>query len=326
MSPTQSQQLVGHAAEVTPGTFVPPTAYIPGIATPQTQTKYAAPAQSRGTRSQVVDAIVGESVGFQFAAELIPEVLSTEISSWFGQGADAKTASGAAITHTLSPQPLQNSLSYELDSDAVTQKLARRFSGCKVDEMVLKATNQSLATLQFTMKALLEATPATPGAVSNPTPTITTLQPMDFSLLAALYNGSSTSQLMDLTITAQNNVQEVYASNGLLTPGRLQETLRKVTVNTSLDFLDATFYADWFGGRNITRPIVVTLSNPSILIPTTATPYSIAFSLPRLRANGTYNLSSSSDVLQQAIDFSATLGTGGELGAVIINSETSVLS
>lgn len=326
MSPIQSLEVIGFATESTYGTFVPPAIFVPGTGQVNTNTKLVRPDQSRGTRAQVVDAIVGLETGAQISAEYIPEVLSSLIACWFGTGSDAKSNAGAAFTHALTPKNALPSLSTEIDHDVVSQVLARQVAGCLVDQITLRATNQALATMETQLIGQRELTPATAGTPSNPTPTISTLQPMDFSLLAATYKGAATAQLMDVTLTLMNHVQRVFATNQKLYVVRLVPTKREVGLQTTLDFLDTTFYNDWFAGNKTAGPgLVLTLTSPTV-IPTTAVPYSSAFTIPGIRPNGAYGLQSASDVLNQQLSWSVTQQGANEISASLVNSEAATLA
>jgi hypothetical protein len=291
-----------------------------------TNTKLARPVQSRGTRSQVIDAIVGLETGVTLVGELIPEVMSSLVAAWFGTGSDVVTGSaGTGYTHTMTPKNALPSLSVECDYDLFTQVLARRITGCMVDQVILRATNQALATLEAQLIGQRESTPATPGTPSNPTPAITTLQPLDFSLLAATYKGSATTQLIDLTLTLMNHVQRVFSNNSQLYIVRLVPTLREIGLTTTLDFLDTNFYSDLIAGTKPASGIVLTMTTTTN-IAGASNPYQVQFTLPGVRANGTYTLNDANQVLQQQIAWSITQSGANEVSASWVNSESAALA
>lgn len=330
MSPTQSLQIIGFKKEVTANTFVAPTKFIPGTAQPNTTRTSTKPAQSRGTRSQVIDVITQLSEGIQVSFELIPEVVSELIAAWFGHGSDAISGSGA-ISHTLTPQPSLDTYSFEVDSDIYTQVLARQFAGNKIDQLALTYQASQLVTAQVTTVGTKEQTPATPGLPSNPTPALSTLVPMSFDLMAATLAGTATTQLISATLTCANQCQPVYASNNSLSPARVQETQRAITLSTTLDFLDTTFYELWATSEGSTGYVgagglVLSLVS-NINIPTTSTPYKVQFTLPNLRPQDQYGLQAASDVLQQSMNWSITQGASAdEISGLIVNSETGALA
>lgn len=332
MSPTQSLQVIGFSKEVTAGTFVAPTKFIPGTATPNTNISVTQPQQSRGTRSQVLDVPTAIGSGLQVSCELIPEVISSLIAGWFGTGSDVVTGSaGAGYTHTLTPQSALPSWSFEIDNDIYTQILARQFVYNLIDQLTLTYQAQQIVTAQFQTVGQREITPATPGLPSNPTPAITTLQPMDFSLLAFTQGGGASTQLISATLTAANQVQAVPSSNGQLYVTRLAPTQRKVTFSTTLDFLDSTFYTMWKSVAGINGyvgagGIVLSLVSANNVAGAT-NPYKVQFTLPNLRPQDQYALNSASDILQQQISWSITQGAAAnEINAVIVNSESASLA
>jgi hypothetical protein len=326
MTPIVSLETIGFATEGTFGTFVAPSQFVPGHATLATNTKVVRPAQSRGTRSQVVDALVGVETGVTITGELIPEVFSRLAAAAFGSGSDAVSGSaGTGFTHILTPKNALPSLSVEVDHDISSQVLARQVVGCVVDQLTLKATNQQLGTLEAQLIGQREITPATPGLPSNPTPAISTLQPMDFSLLASVYKGVATTQLMDVTLSIMNHVQRVFSSNGKLYLARLVPTLREVQLQTTLDFLDTTFYNDWIAANKTSAGgLVLTFTGSQI--PSASGFFTVEFTVPGIRPQGQYNLQDASDVINQQLGWSVTLQGANEVSSRWLNSESGALA
>lgn len=331
--PTQSLEVIGFAKETTPGTFVAPASFVPGTAAINDTNTVTQPTQSRGTRSQVIDVPTAHAVAVQINCELIPEVISQLIAGWFGIGSDSKSGSGTiGYTHALTPQSALPSFSIEVDSDIYTQVLARKTVGNKIDQWTMNYQAGAITTAQFTTIGLREESAATPGLPSNPTPAISTLQPMDFSLLASTFNSTLTTQLVSATLTCANQCQAVRSSNQSLAASRVQETQRKVTFSTTLDFLDSSFYAFWASASATPNysasvaPFVLTLTS-SGNIPGASNPYKVQVTLPNLRAQDAYTLNSASDVLQQQLAWSVTQGAqANEINASIVNSESAALA
>ena len=330
--PSQSLQVVGFAKETTYGTFVVPTGYAPATATPNDALTATQPTQSRGTRSQVIDVITQQTAGVQITSQLIPEVLSSLIAGWFGTGSDAKTGSGAVgYTHTLTPQNGLPSYSVEIDNDIYSQVLARQIVGNIIDQFTLTLSASQLVQIAFQTVAQRETTPATPGLPSNPTPAISSLIPYDYSLLVATSAGTTTTQLIDATLTGANQSQPVYLSNNKLYCNRVQPGPRKVTFQTTFDFVDSSWYQYWatsvgstgFIGTGGFQMALVTNVN----IPGTSNPYKVQFNLPNLRPQDQFALNAASDVLQQQLTWSVTQGSAAnEINAVIVNSEAAALA
>lgn len=317
----QSEEVIGYAFESVYGTFVAPTKFVPCIPSIRTNQKVVRPDQARGTRAQVVDAVVGHETEATLTGELIPEVWPGLCAAAMGSGSDTYSSTGGAATHALAPRPQLPSVSLEVDVDVIAgeQTVARQIVGCFVDRFQLRATNQALAQVECQLIGQREITPATPGAPSNANPTISTLQPMDFSLLAVTYKSVSSTQLKDATVALLNHTQRVFSSNGKLYAARLVATKREVTLQTMLDFLDTNFYSDWVNGVKTSGMVLTFTSGTNI--PNTSTPYSVAFTLPGLRAMGEYALQSASDVIEQNLSWSATVSGANEMSSSWTNSE-----
>jgi hypothetical protein len=315
MSPIQSAEIIGVAKEATFGTFKAPTNFIPGICTINSTTKVARPEQSRGqTRDYVVDALVGIEVGATINAELIPEQLPVLLAGWYGTNSD--TLTGAAKTgriHTMVPKITVPSFSLEVDHDAVVQTVARRLVGCNVDQVILRGTQQALATMEFTLLGQKEETPASPnyGLPSNATPTFNSQQPIDHSRLTAMYKGVEVQELQDYTLTMMNHVQRVFSANKQIYIVRLVPTRREIQFQTTLDFLNANIYNDWLAGNWATGPAFTLKYETAYTIEEGGGPTGfnkIEFKLARLRPMGQFNLQAASDVLNEQITWSTVLG------------------
>ena len=191
-----------------------------------------------------------------------------------------------------------------------------------IDSFQIKGTNQSIISATVAAIGQRELTPATPGNPSTSALSaayFSTIEPFDFSLAAYTYKTLASTQLMDLTLMIANHTQRVFSSNGQLYITRLVPTKREVTLTTLLDFLDTTYYTDWFNGAK-TSGIVITLTS-STNIPGTSTPYSVQFTVPGTRPMGEYSLPAASDVIQQNISWSVTLSGANEVSSIWKNDE-----
>jgi hypothetical protein len=329
--PIQSERVVGVAPESVFGSFVAPTLFVPCIAKPNSNLAVTRPEQSIGFRGQRTDVPVKFETEVTLTGPLIPVVWSNLAAYAFGKGSDGYTSVAGAAHHLLTPQPQCPSCSVELDDDIIPgeQVLARQFSGGIVDRFQIKATNQTLIEAEAQLILQKEATPATPGAPSpgDLLPTYSTIQPFDFSTLAFSYKGQSNTELKDTTIALLNKVVRVFSSNGLLTAARLVPTRREVTLTTNLDFLSTVFYNDWIAAKNekLTSGIVITMTTAA-LIPTTAVPYSVKFTIPGLRPMGVWDDPAASDVFEQSMTFSATVQGANEISAEFVNEQTGALA
>lgn len=326
--PIQSEIVFGFAKEAVFGTFVPPTRFMAGIPTITSQRNIVRPDQARGYRGQVIDQTVAMTTDVAITGELVPDgAFCQAAAAAFGSGGDNYSSAGGVATHSLTPQPQLPSLSYEQDIDIIPgeQILARQVVGCYVDQFQLKATNQQLITATVNLVGLKEVTPTTPGNPSNTNPSyFANASPFSYTMLATTYKGSSNTQMLDCTLALMNHTQRVFAANGQFFASRLVPTKREVTLTTLLDFLDTTFYNDWFNSTKTTG-WVLTFTHTS-LIPTTATPYSISFTIPGTRPSGEYSMPVASDVVQQNITWSCTVSGANELSSIWVNDTAGQLA
>lgn len=326
--PIQSEIVFGFAKEAVFGTFVAPTRFMAGIPTITSSRNIVRPDQARGYRGQVIDQTVALTSDIAITGELVPDgAFCQACAGTFGSGGDSYSSAGGVATHSFTPQPQLPSFSYEQDIDIVPgeQVLARQVVGCYMDQFQVKYTNQQLITATVNLVGLKESTPTTPGAPSNSNPTyFSNASPFSFTMLATTYKGSASTQLLDCTLAIMNHTQRVFAANGQFFASRLVPTKREVTLTTLLDFLDTNFYTDWYNS-NKTTGWVLTLTHTT-LIPTTATPYSIVFTIPGTRASGEYGMPVASDVVQQNITWSCTVSGANEISSVWQNDTAGQLA
>jgi hypothetical protein len=325
-SPIQSESVVGMAKEAVYGTFVEPTKFIPCIPKVNPNKKVARPEQVIGFRGQRSDVTIGYETEVTLTGELLADgTWGLLAACCFGSGSDTYTSSAGAAHHVLEPRPQCPSVSVEIATDIIPgeQLLDRRLVGGIVDRFQLKATNQNFSQTEAQIICQREETPATPGqpsaAALNPTYSPTSNQPLDFSLVAATYKGSSVTTLKDTTIALLNKTVRVYSSNGLITAARLVPTRREVTLSTNLDFLELTFYNDWIAGAK-TSGLVLTHTSKT-LIGGSAIPYSVVFTLPGIRPMGAWDDPAASDVLEQSLTWSATVSGANEISAEFVNGD-----
>ncbi len=329
--PIQSEMVVGVAKENVFGTFATPKLFVPCIPKINSNLSVTRPEQAIGYRGQRADVPVKLETEVTLTGELIPVVWSALCAYAFGSGSDSYKSEAGAAHHLLTPQPQCPSCSVEVDTDIVSgeQVLARQLVGGIVDRFQVKATNQTLIQAEALIMAQRETTPATPGAPSAPdlAPSYSTIQPMDFSLLAFSYKGQSNTELKDTTLALLNKTVRVFSSNGQLTAARLVPTRREVTLQTNMDFLSTLFYNDWVAAasKKITSGIVITMTTAA-LIGESAVPYSIKFTLPGLRPMGVWDDPAASDVIEQSLTWSATVGGSNEISAEWVNEEAAALA
>lgn len=320
-SPIQSEIVFGLAKENAFGTFVAPNRFMPGIPTITGTRNIVRPDQARGYRGQVFDQTVAMTTDVAITGELLPDgSFCQACAGAFGSGGDNYSSAGGVATHSFTPQPQLPSFSYEQDIDIIPgeQVLARQVVGNFVDQFQVKATNQQLITATINLVGQRETTPTTPGQPSNLNPVyFANASPFSFTMLATTYKGSASTQLLDCTLALMNHTQRVFAANGQFYAARLVPTKREVTLTTLLDFLDTTFYTDWFNSTKTTG-WVLTFTHTT-LIPGTATPYSISFTIPGTRPSGEYGMPVASDVVQQNVTWSVTVSGANELSSIWLN-------
>jgi hypothetical protein len=328
MSPITQLQVVGGAKEATFGLWVPATDFFPfTTCTVDSNKKVQRPVRMDGQRGYRRDQYVGLETGITFSSDLYPAGMTKLIGAAFGVGCDTVTGAGAAKTHTLVPMGTLPSWSMEVANDYVTQLLSRQVPGCVMDSITLKATAQSLITLDGAMIGQTELSPATPGVPSFGSPTYPDVNPMDFSMVSSTYNSVASSTVTDITIGLKNSVQRVFTGNASYYAHRLPPTMRDVTFAANFDFVDLTQWTDWNGqsaSANL-HPISVTFTTNDFV--TGTTPYSMVLNYPRMRIQDQFNLASKAEVLEANLAFSVTLGNNAnEFNAVIVNAETTAFA
>jgi hypothetical protein len=206
---------LGIAKEVTPGTAVPSTAYIPvtGI-TPKDNVTLLDDKGYRGALVDVYDQVAGPiSAELDFDGDVFPDTIGWPLAGVLGDvtttGASAPFTHTFAVLNTGSGQPT----SYTLNDQYVAGN--RQYAGAKFSELGFKFSADGL--LSYSAKATTFGS----AAAAAPTTSFTAITPMVGWQGVVQIGGVTQAGVTDAEVTIKRSVTVINAVDGTQSPAAL---------------------------------------------------------------------------------------------------------
>lgn len=238
---------VGYGVEVTEGTAVAPTLYLPVSSFSFEDTNdFSVPDQIRYGRDRSVAMASPYSVSGSMEMELIPTDIGPLLKSVFAC-ANTNIASsayaGGGYQHIFTPGKGEPTLTFESSAAGI---LVMRYSGVRVNTMELKAAFGEIVTASFGLEGLNRAKQ---GAES--TPTYTDVLPYHFSGASVLFDSVANANVKDFTFSVGNNGDRVGTLRKTRAWKRQQLGFRDVGLGMTLDFVDTAEYDKFLAGTTM---------------------------------------------------------------------------
>lgn len=215
MPHSSNLSFLGIAKEVTPGTPVVATAFIP-VSTPTGKDALTL-LDDKGLRGAMVDTfgqVAGVKSGtLDFGGDVFPDTVGWAIAGVLGDV--ATTGASAPYTHTMAVQNGNDGQpkSYTLVDYYATA--ARAYPGAKISEFGLKFSAEGMLT--YTAKATTFGS----QVVTKPTPSFTAVPPLASWIGTVTLGGSSLATVTDGELNIKRPVTVVNTVNGSQNPAQL---------------------------------------------------------------------------------------------------------
>lgn len=299
------------AKEVTPGTPVIPTNFLPMTSnTMEVDPGWFSPQVMMGSRDVQVYNLYGEQKATgAIAGPLFPSNGVAVLAAAIG----ADTVSGTApYTHTVVPGNTLSSLTVEKNIGGF-QSL--QFAGCKVGKLTLKAAaGNSAADVSYDVTGTTVTVLGTPTAVS-----VINESPFVFAQASVSLFGGARAECSSMQIVVDNGLKATYTFGGSNAPTFITPVSLKVngTADVVFDSLDDATYGDYAKAvAGTTGAISLTLSQGASV--------SVALACPQVVISKYTNDLKVADVIMSALTFEATRpATGSTVSAVIKNAVSS---
>lgn len=295
---------VGYGIEVTEGTQVVPTKFIPVSSFSFEDTNdFIVPDQIRHSRDRYIAMAAPYAVSGSMEMELIPNGIAHLLKSAFCATIVTSAYAGGGYQHVYTPASAEPTLSFEGSANDV---LIMRYGGCRVNTIEIKAAFGEIVTASFGLEGVNRTKIGSPTAQTY----INTV-PFHFSgvdIKAA--GGTLLATVKDFTFGVNNNIERVGTLRKTRAWRRLDLGMREVTLALTMDFSDTAEY-DRFLAETIfdvdlhmAGPIGTGMgSNPSVL----------RIQIPNVRWNKVSVPLSAGDMLEQSVEALIVAPIGGNV-------------
>ena len=304
---------VGYAKEVTEGTAVAPTIFLPVSSFEFEDTNdFIVPAQIRSSRDYSVAMHAPFPVSGSMEMELIPQGIGVLLNSAFGAAAThAVNATEATATdHTFTPGSAVPTITFESNAADI---LVMRYTGVKVDSLEIKAAFGEIVTASFGLEGVGRAKQ---GSASAEDYTAVDADPFHFSGAEMTVDAAQLAYVKDFTFGVNNNIERIGTLRKTRNWKRMALGMREVSLSGTLDFTDTAEYDRFLNEDEF--EVVLNLEGGTL----GATVYKLALTIPKVKWNKVGVPLSAGDYLEQAVEAMILKPTGADIfTAVLTNDE-----
>lgn len=304
---------VGYAKEVTEGTAVAPTIFLPvssfGF---EDSNDFIVPSQIRSSRDASLALPAPFNVSGNMEMELIPQGVGLLLNSAFATSAThAVNATEATATdHTFTPGSTSVPLTFESNAADI---LVMRYAGVKVNTLELKGAYGEIVTATFGLEGTSRAKQ---GAASSEDYTNVDADPFHFDGAQLKVAGSAISTPKDFTFGVNNNIERIGTLRKTRDWKRMALGMREVSLAMTLDFTDTAEYDRFLAESEF--EVVIDLAAGTL----GTVNYGLVITIPRVKWNKVGVPLSAGDFLEQSVEAMILKPTGSPIfTAVLTNDE-----
>jgi len=304
---------VGYGVEVSEGTFVAPTKYLPVSSFSfEDSNDFMTPDQIRHSRDRYIAMAAPYAVSGTMEMELIPTDVASLLKSAFAATVNSSAYTGSAYQHVFTPGSAEPTFTFESSAADV---LIMRYSGVRVNTIEIKAAFGEIVTASFGLEGVNRQKQ---GSAS--TPSYTNVVPFHFSGVdIKVDSGTLLSTVKDFTFGVNNNIERIGTLRKTRSWKRLELGMREVTLALTIDFTDTAEY-DRFLTEDI-FDVDLHLQGPD----QGSDPTYLRIQVPNVRWNKVGVPLSAGDFLEQSVEALIVAPIGGDIfTATLVNNEATV--
>lgn len=306
---------VGYGREVTAGTAVAPTRFLPASAFSfEDSDDYMLPEQIRKSRDFSVAMAAPYNVSGSIDMELIPHDIGALLESAFCATVATSAYAGGGYSHTFTPGSQDVSVTFESSANGI---LVMRYAGIRVNTLEVKAAFGEIVTASFGLEGTGRARQ---GAES--TPTYAPVDPFHFSGASVLVAGTENGTVKEFTFGVNNNIERIGTLRKTRSWKRMALGMREVTLALTLDFTDDAEYVRFAAGNTFT----VRLHLEGGFVSGTSGPrHTLDITIPNVRWTKVGVPLNAGDYLEQSVEATITKPSGSDIfSAVLVNNESTL--
>lgn len=309
---------VGYGVEVTDGTFVAPTKYLPVNSFSFEDTnEFIVPDQIRRSRDRYIAMVGPYNVSGSMDMELIPTDVASLLRSAWSATVASGAYSGGGYEHVYTPASEMPTFTFEADSG--DDILILQYSGIRVNTLEIKAAFGEIVTASFGLEGINRRKKPTGAA----TPTFSDVVPFHFTGADVKTGGVANPNVKDFTFGTNNNLTRIGTLRRTRAWRAMRFGMREVTLGMTLDFQDATEY-DKFEAETIFDVDLFMEGQTGLSGMGTNAPI-LRIEIPNVRYNKVGGALSAGDYLEQATETLIVAPIGGDIfEATLVTTEDTV--
>lgn len=310
---------VGYGVELTEGTFVAPTKFLPVSSFSFEDTNdYIVPDQIRNSRDRSVAMAAPYMTSGTMDMELIPYDVSTLLKSAFAASVTSSAYAGGGYQHAMTPGDTSPTLTFESNAADI---LVMRYGGVRVNTLEIKAAFGEIVTSSWG----LEGTTRMSMGTSQTAQTYTDVLPLHFTGADVFVGGSPNVMVKDFTFSVGNNIDRIGTLRKTRSWRRTALGMRDTGLGLTLDFTDSVEYDRFLAESEFV--VKLHMSSDTLNLPgmgATNKPI-LEITLNRVRWNKVGIALSAGDFLEQAVEAMVLKPNAGNVFDVkLINGESTV--
>lgn len=307
---------VGYGVEVTEGTTVAPTKFLPVSSFSfEDSNDFIVPDQIRHSRDKYIAMAAPYAVSGSMEMELIPNDVASILKSAFAATVVTSAYAGGGYQHVMTPGSAEPTFTFESSAADV---LVMRYGGVRVNTIEIKAAFGEIVTASFGLEGVNRAKQG-----SAATPTYTNVVPFHFSGVdIKVAAGTALGTVKEFTFGVNNNIDRIGTLRKTRAWKRLELGMREVTLALTIDFTDTSEY-DRFLNEDI-FDVDLHLAGP-VLSGMGTNPSTLRVQVPNVRWNKVGVPLSAGDMLEQSVEALIVAPIGSDIfTATLINNEPTV--
>lgn len=227
---------VGYGTEVTDGTFVAPTKFLPVSSFSfEDSNDFMTPDQIRRSRDRFIAMVAPYAVSGSAEMELIPNDVSILLKSAWAASVTSGAYAGGGYEHVFTPASQEPTFTFESSAADI---LIMRYSGVRVNTLEIKAAFGEIVTASFGLEGVNRQKQGSPTA-----PSYTNVQPFHFTGVdVKVASGTLLTHVKDFTFGSNNNFERIGTLRKTRAWKRMAFGMREVSLSLTLDFTDTSEY------------------------------------------------------------------------------------
>jgi hypothetical protein len=306
---------VGYGVEVTDGTFVAPTKWLPVSSFSfEDSNDFIVPDQIRHSRDKYIAMAAPYVVSGSMEMELIPTDIASLLKSAFAATVVSGAYAGGGYEHVYTPASAEPTFTFESSAADV---LVMRYSGVRVNTLEIKAAYGEIVTASFGLEGTNRAKQGSAGS-----PSYSNVVPFHFSGVdIKVASGTLLTTVKEFTFGVNNNMERIGTLRKTRSWKRMALGMREVTLSLTIDFTDTSEY-DRFLNETI---FDVDLHLTSTTVAGGSIPSTLRIQVPNVRWNKVSVPLSAGDYLEQSVEALIVAPVGSTIfTARLINNEQTV--